>query len=82
MLCGNYHKYLGLPTVVGKSKYNAFRSLKEKIWRTISSWKTDFLFSAGKEILIKSVLQAILADIMSVFRLPCVLLKEIKAMLS
>lgn len=31
VLCNNYNNYLGLPTVVGRSKYFSFRSLKEKI---------------------------------------------------
>lgn len=82
MLCGNYSKYLGLPIVVERSKYNTFRCLKEKVWQRIISWKSDMLSSAGMEILIKSVLQAIPTYIMSVFRLPSNLLKEIESMFS
>lgn len=74
--CDNYNKYLDLPIVVGKSKYNSFRGLKEKIWKRISSWKT------GKEILIKSVLQAIPIYTISVFRLPKLLLKDIESMIA
>lgn len=79
VICDNYNKYLGLPIVVGKSKYNTFRGLKDKIWRRISSWKCKFLSTAGKEVLIKSVLQAIPAYTMSVFRLPKAILKEIES---
>ncbi|KAG6626752.1 hypothetical protein CIPAW_15G073500 [Carya illinoinensis] len=68
--------------MIGRSKYNTFRGLKEKIWRRICSWKSVLLSTAGKEILIKSVLQAIPAYAMSVFKMPCMLLKEIEAMLS
>ncbi|XP_042974685.1 uncharacterized protein LOC122306318 [Carya illinoinensis] len=82
VVCGNYNKYWGLPTVIGRSKYNTFRGIKEKIWRRICSWKFVLLSTAGKEILIKSVLQAIPAYTMSVFKLPCMLLKEIEAMFS
>ncbi|XP_042958109.1 uncharacterized protein LOC122293655 [Carya illinoinensis] len=82
VVCGNYNKYLGLPTTVGRSKYNTFRGLKEKIWKRINSWKTTFLSSAGKEVMIKSVLQAILAYTMSVFKMPSVLLKEIESMIA
>lgn len=57
--CGNYNRYLGLPTVIGRSKYNTFRGLKEKVWRRICSWKSVLLSTACKEILFKSVLQVI-----------------------
>lgn len=29
--CGSYEKYLGLPAMVGRSRYNTFRSLKERV---------------------------------------------------
>lgn len=32
-MCGDYGKYLGLPTMVGKSKYLTLRGIKEKIWK-------------------------------------------------
>ncbi|KAF5451880.1 hypothetical protein F2P56_026940 [Juglans regia] len=76
--CNDYNRYLDLPTVVGRSKYNTFKSLKERTWIRINSWNTKFVSSAGKEILIKSVLQAIPAYIMSVFKLPGLLLKEME----
>ncbi|XP_040996130.1 uncharacterized protein LOC121242318 [Juglans microcarpa x Juglans regia] len=82
VLCGNYNRYLGLPTMVGRSKYNTFRHLKEKVWRRLSSWKSEMLSSVGKEILIKSVLQAIPTYTMRVFKLPSGLLKELEAMFS
>ncbi|XP_042944715.1 uncharacterized protein LOC122278601 [Carya illinoinensis] len=82
VVCDNYNKYLGLPTMIGKSKYNTFRGLKEKIWKRINSWKNSFLSSAGKEVMIKSVLQAIPAYTMSVFKMPSMLLKEIESMIA
>ncbi|XP_040987780.1 uncharacterized protein LOC121235499 [Juglans microcarpa x Juglans regia] len=48
VLRGNYENYLGLPTVVGSSKYNAFRGIKEKVWRKINNRKNSFLSAAGK----------------------------------
>lgn len=45
-VCGNYEKYLGLPTIVGKSKYNTFKLLKDKVWKRISSWKNTFMSQA------------------------------------
>ncbi|XP_042972809.1 uncharacterized protein LOC122304616 [Carya illinoinensis] len=67
---GSYEYYLGLPPVVGGSKYNAFRCIKEKVWKRINNWKNSFLSAAGKEVLIKAVLQAVPTYTMSVFQLP------------
>lgn len=41
--CGDVEKYLGLRTMVGKSKYKAIRGIREKVWQRISSWKNQFL---------------------------------------
>ncbi|XP_042958243.1 uncharacterized mitochondrial protein AtMg00310-like [Carya illinoinensis] len=80
---GSYERYLGLPTLVGKSKYNTFRCLKEGVWQKINNWKNSFLSSAGKEIMIKTVLQAIPSYTMSVFKLPKKLIcKELNGMLA
>ncbi|XP_035546588.1 uncharacterized protein LOC118348634 [Juglans regia] len=81
VLRGNYENYLGLPAVVGSSKYNAFRGIKEKVWRKINNWKNSFLSAAGKEVLIKAVLQAVPTYTMSVFQLPKQLCKELNVML-
>lgn len=52
-------KYLGLPYLIGRSKSDIFTYLKEKIWKKTHGWKEKLLSKGGKEILIKSVLQAI-----------------------
>ncbi|XP_041009440.1 uncharacterized protein LOC121253499 [Juglans microcarpa x Juglans regia] len=79
---GSYEKYLGLPPVIGKSKYNTFRGIKERVWKKISNWKNSFLSSAGKEVLIKAVLQAIPTYTMSVFKLPKNLCKELNSLMA
>ncbi|XP_042944625.1 uncharacterized protein LOC122278510 [Carya illinoinensis] len=56
---GTYESYLGLSPVVGNSKDNAFRSIKERVWKKINNWKNSFLSAVGKEVLIKAVLQAV-----------------------
>jgi hypothetical protein len=43
-----YDTYLGLPTLVGKSRMSAFRSIKEKVWKRLQDWKINFLSQAGK----------------------------------
>jgi hypothetical protein len=54
-----YEKYLGLPTLVGRSRYKAFKGIKDKVWKRLNDWKVNFLLQAGKEILIKALVQAI-----------------------
>ena len=55
----NCEKYLGLPMVGGKSKSNTFKDLREKITKRVLGWKEKFISKAGREILIKTVVQAI-----------------------
>ncbi|GAU37194.1 hypothetical protein TSUD_30590 [Trifolium subterraneum] len=51
--------YLGLPSMVGRSKKAIFSYIKDRIWKRINSWRGRALSKAGKKIMIKSVLQAI-----------------------
>jgi hypothetical protein len=62
-------KYLGLPLYVGRSKAKCFEYLKEKIWKRIQGWKERFLSAAGKELLLKAVVQAIPTYAMACFDL-------------
>ena len=75
-----HEKYLGLPSLVGRSKRNTFNDLKDKLGNKLSGWKEKLLSSAGKEILIKSVAQAIPAYTMSCFKLPDALCDELASM--
>ncbi|GAU27412.1 hypothetical protein TSUD_356480 [Trifolium subterraneum] len=50
---------LGVPSMVGRSKKATFAYIKDRIWRKINSWRSRPLSKAGKEVMIKSVLQAI-----------------------
>jgi hypothetical protein len=52
-------KYLGLPSMIGRSKHATFKFIKDRIWNKINSWSCRRLSQAGREILIKSVLQSI-----------------------
>ena len=51
-------RYLGLPTVVGKSKEGCFQYVTERSGAKVSGWKGQGLSKKAKEILVKSVLQA------------------------
>jgi hypothetical protein len=77
-----FEKYLGLPSMVGKSRMASFSSIKGCIWERINGWKEKFLTHAGKEVLMKAVLQAIPTYTMNVFKLPKTLCQEINALFS
>ncbi|GER43770.1 3-phosphoshikimate 1-carboxyvinyltransferase [Striga asiatica] len=59
-----------MPLGIGKSKKEVFESVLVAVRRKLESWKNSFLSTTGKEVLIKSVLNAIPVFIMSVFCLP------------
>ena len=73
-----FEKYLGLPSMVGKSRVASFASIKGRIWDRINGWKERFLSHAGKEVLLK----AIPTYTMSVFRLPRTLCHGINSLFS
>lgn len=77
-----HSKYLGLPTMVGRSKKVIFSTLKERIWKKLNGYKEKLLSQAGREVLIKSVLQAIPIYVMSIFRIPDTLIDEIHSLLA
>ena len=54
-----FDTYLGLPTLVGRSKYQTFSLLKDRVWKKTQGWKGQLLSKAGKEVLIKAVAQSI-----------------------
>ncbi|KAL9676640.1 hypothetical protein QQ045_004856 [Rhodiola kirilowii] len=63
-------RYLGLPLVMGQRKADMFGCIIEKAWRKINDWKCKLLSAAGREVLIKAVLQALPVYMMSVYRFP------------
>jgi hypothetical protein len=74
--------YLGLPSMVGRSKKETFAFIKDRIWKKINAWRSRPLSRAGKEVMIKSVLQAIPAYIMNIYLLPDNLITEIERMIN
>jgi len=73
--------YLGLPSFIGRSKVQAFNSIKDRVQQRLNNWKVKFLSQAGKEILLKAVVQAIPTYSMSVFLLPATLCREPQGMM-
>ncbi|KAL5559689.1 hypothetical protein UlMin_035900 [Ulmus minor] len=77
-----HDKYLGLPTFAGKCKRELFSFIKSKVWRKVKGWNSSLFSQAGKEILIKAVLQAIPSYAMSCFKMPKSLIKDIHRLIS
>ena len=75
-----FDTYLGLPTFVGRAKYQIFAYLKEQVWKKLQGWKGRMLSRAGKEVLIKAVVQSIPTYTMGVFLLPAKLCNELDAL--
>lgn len=71
--------YLGLPFVYGNHKSEAFNSIIEKCQRCSINWCNKSLSAAGKEVLIKSVLQALPIYMMSCFKFPVVVLQKFQS---
>ena len=76
-----HEKYLGLPSLVGRSKRNTFNAIKEKLGKMLVGWKEKMLSKVGKEVLIKAVAQAIPIYTISCFKLPDSLCDELKSMI-
>ena len=74
-------KYLGLPSIIGRSKTKVFAEVKEKVGRKLAGWKEKLLSIGGKEILIKAVAQAVPTYTMNCFLIPKGLCEEIEGMI-
>ncbi|KAH1047495.1 hypothetical protein J1N35_038279 [Gossypium stocksii] len=81
-ISNNPEKYLGLPTIVGRQKRHAFVAIKERCMKLLNSWNMRLLSSGGKEVFLKSVLQAIPVYAMQCFKLPSSLCHDLEALFS
>ncbi|KAA3485636.1 reverse transcriptase [Gossypium australe] len=75
-------KYLGLPSIVGQRKTEAFGNLVDRVAVRIDAWSSRLLSQEGKEVFIKSVLQAIPTYAMSCFLFPNSLCDKIESKLA
>ena len=75
-----FESYLGLPTLIRRTKYHIFSYLKDRIWKKLQGWKGMVLSKAGKVVLIKAVAQSIPTYTMGVFHLPMNLCDELDVM--
>jgi hypothetical protein len=74
-------KYLGLPTPEGRMNRGKFESLRAKLAKCLVEWDDTHKSQAAKEVLIKSIAQAIPLYVMSVFKLPLGLCDELTKMI-
>ncbi|KAL9671418.1 hypothetical protein QQ045_008986 [Rhodiola kirilowii] len=72
-----HSSYLGFPNGFSHKKTALFRNFEKKVIRKIGDSKHKLLSSAGREFLIKSVLQAIPNYAMACFRLPLTLCRRL-----
>jgi hypothetical protein len=63
-------KYLGFRTPEGRMRNGRLQSPKERLSKRMNSWAECFMNMGAKDLLIKSVTQAIRNHIMSIFKLP------------
>jgi hypothetical protein len=75
-----FEKYLGLPHVIGRSKKCAFNDIKDRVHRRLQGWKEKLLSQAGREVLMKAVIQAIPTYAMSCFKFPVGFCDELSSM--
>ncbi|XP_062089022.1 uncharacterized protein LOC133795584 [Humulus lupulus] len=74
--------YLGLPNILGRNKSVILGYLKDRIRIRIQNWESRFLSKAGKEILLKTVAQALPNYAMSVFLLPLATSRDIERLMN
>jgi len=75
-------KYLRLPSMIGRDKRSIFSFIKDRIWKRINAWRGRALSKAGKEVMIKSVLQSIPSYIMSIYVLLNSIIDDIEMMMN
>jgi len=71
-------KYLGIPSDWGQSKKHMFAWILARVNSKLEGWKEKLLTKAGKEVLIKTVVQALPQYAMSIFKIPISICKAIE----
>lgn len=63
-------RYLGLPSIIGRSKTEVFRYVLDRISDKLKSWKNSVLNMAGRDVLLRTVALAMPNFVMQCFLLP------------
>lgn len=72
--------YLGLPTVIGKSKFRSFNFLLDRLRNILKIWKGNTFSYTGRATMIKEVARDNPSYVMSSFLLPKILSKKMKSL--
>ncbi|XP_019179229.1 PREDICTED: uncharacterized protein LOC109174447 [Ipomoea nil] len=78
----DFGKYLGLPSVVGRNKKLVFAYIEQKLKQRFGTWNKRLLSRAGKEVLLKSVAQAMPTYTMSIFLIPITLCASLERLMN
>jgi hypothetical protein len=74
-------KYLALPMPHGRMTKEKYKSTKQKLIKRFLNWIECHMSLGIKEVLIKSIAQAILTYVMGVFKLPATLCEEMEQLI-
>ncbi|XP_074314569.1 uncharacterized protein LOC141649788 [Silene latifolia] len=77
-----HHRYLGLPTVIGRSKKVLTDILRDKLSKCLQGWRGKILSRAGKEVLLKAVANSLPTYVMIIFKIPANFYDELRTMMS
>ena len=72
--------WVSLPLWV-KGKKTSFSYIKERVWRKLQGWEGKLLSQAGREVLLKAVIQAIPIYTMGCFKILIGLCNEIEVLI-
>ncbi|KAJ1435792.1 hypothetical protein SESBI_04742 [Sesbania bispinosa] len=75
-------KYLGLPAEWARSKSRTLSWILEKVQAKMEGWKESLQNLAGKEVLIKAIVQAIPTFAMAVFKFPRGFCKKLNSLIA
>lgn len=73
----SFGQYLGLPSLISRSKKLVFNFLNNMIWKRIKGWREKSLPRGGKAVLLRKVAQPIPSYCMSCFLIPKSLYQEL-----
>lgn len=78
----NIGRYLGLPMGIGRNKKEVFSYIETTLNHRITRWNKKILSRACKEILLKSVAQALPTYAMSIYFLPVTFCERLERMMN